>query len=178
MGGPGGARPTSRTPRRRPILRALESDRFHGWSAIVVAAGLLGAWTAWFLLARVPLYETSSVARIEAADAAHPVDAQIAGRAVRVNLVVGARVRAGDVLVELDADGERLALRGVNYFRRRFNCRRARAPGGAGACARAGPGNRGDAARDRRRGARPRRRAAGHPRGARPAARGSPRGAG
>jgi membrane fusion protein (multidrug efflux system) len=91
-------------------LRAVESDRFRSWPAIVLVAGFLGAWTAWFVLARVPLYETTAVARIEAADAVHPVDARIGGRAVRVHLVMGTPVRAGDVLVELEADVERLAL--------------------------------------------------------------------
>jgi multidrug resistance efflux pump len=34
----------------------------------------------------------------------------MAGRAVQVNLSVGSAVRAGDVLLELEADAERLAL--------------------------------------------------------------------
>jgi membrane fusion protein (multidrug efflux system) len=75
---------------------------------IAVAATFLVAWATWFLLARVPLYETSAVARIEAAGAAHPVHARIAGRTVRMNLAVDAPVRAGDVLVELEAEAERL----------------------------------------------------------------------
>jgi membrane fusion protein (multidrug efflux system) len=91
-------------------LRALEADGAFGWRAAASAAILLAAWAAWFLLARVPLYETSSVARIEAAAAAHPVDVRVPGRAVRVNLTVGARVHGGDVLVELEGDAERLAL--------------------------------------------------------------------
>lgn len=91
-------------------LRALDAERSRGWWPIAVAAVLFLAWTSWFLLARVPLYETSALARIEAAAAAHPVDARVAGRAVRVHLSVGAPVRAGDVLVELETDAERLAL--------------------------------------------------------------------
>lgn len=81
-----------------------------GWRTALVAAILLAVWAAWFLLARVPLYETSSIARVEAAAAAHPVDVRVPGRAVRVNLIVGSAVRAGDVLVELEGDAERLAL--------------------------------------------------------------------
>jgi multidrug resistance efflux pump len=65
---------------------------------------------AWFLLARIPLYDTSAAARIEALEAMHPVDARKAGRAARVNLALGAPVAAGEVLVELEADAERLAL--------------------------------------------------------------------
>jgi membrane fusion protein (multidrug efflux system) len=91
-------------------LRALESDRSRTLWPAAIAAALLAAWTAWFLFARVPLYETSASARIEAAAAAHPVEARLAGRAIRVNLTMGARVGEGDVLVELEADAERLAL--------------------------------------------------------------------
>lgn len=91
-------------------LRALESEPSRAWLSAVVVVALVAAWAGWFLLASVPLYETSSTARIEAVAAAHPVDARMAGRAVRVNLAVGRAVNAGDVLVELEADAERLAL--------------------------------------------------------------------
>src|SRR5262245_21392622 len=91
-------------------LRALESERSSGWLPVGVAAALLLAWSSWFLLATVPLYETSSNARIEAVAAAHPVDARMAGRAVSINLTVGRSVNLGDILVELEADAERLAL--------------------------------------------------------------------
>lgn len=90
--------------------RAIESERKRGWVPVLVAASLLGMWTVWFFFSRIPLYETSAAARIEATAATHPIDARMAGRAVRVNLAVGAPVRAGDVLVELEADAERLAL--------------------------------------------------------------------
>ena len=91
-------------------LRAIESERRRGWVPVAVAALLLAAWAAWFVFARVPLYETSAAARIEAAAATHPLDARMSGRTVRVNLAVGTPVRAGTVLVELEADAERLAL--------------------------------------------------------------------
>jgi membrane fusion protein (multidrug efflux system) len=91
-------------------LRALEAERSRGWLPIAVTGALFLAWAGWFVLARVPLYETSTIARIEAAAAAHPVDARVAGRAVRVHLPIGEQVRTGDVLVELEAAAERLAL--------------------------------------------------------------------
>jgi multidrug resistance efflux pump len=91
-------------------VRAIESERKRGWVPVVVAAVLLAMWSTWFLFSRIPLYETSTTARIEATAATYPIDARMAGRAVRVNLAVGAPVGAGDVLVELEADAERLAL--------------------------------------------------------------------
>jgi multidrug resistance efflux pump len=91
-------------------LRALESERSRGWRAASVATLLLLGWAGWLLLARVPLYETSTLARLEATAAAHPVDARMLGRVVSVNLTVGRIVRSGDILIELEADAERLAL--------------------------------------------------------------------
>jgi membrane fusion protein (multidrug efflux system) len=91
-------------------LRALDTDSTRAWWPAVAAAALLAGWAAWFTLARVPLYETSASARLEASASAHPVEARLAGRTMAVNLDVGARVREGDVLVELEADAERLAL--------------------------------------------------------------------
>ena len=91
-------------------LRALESERSRGWRTAAIAAVLLLGWAAWFLLSHVPLYETSTLARLEATSAAHPVDARMLGRVVSVNLTVGKIVRSGDILVELEADAERLAL--------------------------------------------------------------------
>ena len=91
-------------------VRAIESERTRGWVPVAVAAALLAMWAAWFLFSRIPLYETSASARIESTAATHPIDARMAGRVVRVNLAVGAPVRAGEILVELEADAERLAL--------------------------------------------------------------------
>jgi multidrug efflux pump subunit AcrA (membrane-fusion protein) len=85
-------------------LRALDTDSTRAWWPAVAAAALLAGWAAWFTLARVPLYETSASARLEASASAYPVEARLAGRTMAVNLDVGARVREGDVLVEVEAD--------------------------------------------------------------------------
>ena len=91
-------------------LRALDTEGGHAWLPTAIAGCLLIAWAAWFLAARIVLYETSTSARLEVAAAVHPVDARLTGRIVRVNLPVGQAVRAGDVLVELEGDAERLAV--------------------------------------------------------------------
>jgi multidrug resistance efflux pump len=91
-------------------LRALETEGRRAWIPLVVAAALLAAWTVWFVVARVALYETSTAARLEVAAAVHPIDARMTGRAVRINLAVGERVHTGDILIELEADAERLAV--------------------------------------------------------------------
>jgi multidrug resistance efflux pump/uncharacterized membrane protein (UPF0127 family) len=99
------ATPFSRT------MHSLAADRFHrSLLGILLVAALLGAWATWFFLAQVTLYEVSTTARLEVSDAAHPVEAQVAGRVQATYLVLGREVQAGDVLVELDADTQRLQL--------------------------------------------------------------------
>ncbi|HEV8658080.1 MAG TPA: HlyD family efflux transporter periplasmic adaptor subunit [Thermoanaerobaculia bacterium] len=70
----------------------------------MLIVALLAAWTMWFVLARVPVYESSLSARIEVDGAARPIDAPLAGRIVLSNLALARRVRAGDILAELDAE--------------------------------------------------------------------------
>ena len=91
-------------------LRALEAEGRHAWLATAVTVSLLIAWAVWFVAARVVLYETSTAARLETAATVHPVDARLLGRVTRINLPMGQQVRAGDVLVELEAEAERLAV--------------------------------------------------------------------
>lgn len=88
---------------------SLSSNRGSAWG-LILAVIILGLWTGWALLARISLYETSSDARLEAEHAAHPIAAPVAGRVIANHLAVGQQVRAGEVLVELDADTERLQL--------------------------------------------------------------------
>src|SRR4051794_41983926 len=91
-------------------LRSLEADSPR--RGIVVTAGALTAvWAAWFLVGRVPVYEIAESARLEVKAAAHPVAAQVDGRVLVTNLAIGREVQAGEVLVVLDAEQERLALR-------------------------------------------------------------------
>lgn len=77
------------------------------WAAVVA---LIGAWLAWFMLVNVPIYEVSQTARLEVERAARPVTTPIAGKIVRSALRLGMPVTAGDILVEFDAQGERLQL--------------------------------------------------------------------
>lgn len=92
-------------------MRSLETDGFRGVALAFICAGaLLAAWGAWFVLGRVIVYEVTDAARLEVADAVHPIDARVEGRVVATHLDLGRAVQAGDVLVELDADEERLRL--------------------------------------------------------------------
>lgn len=90
-------------------LRALASDGLRR-SVLASAALLLGAWLAWFFLARITVHEVSEEARLEVDHATSPVDAQVAGHLVVNHMVLGRQVAAGDVLAELDSTMERRRL--------------------------------------------------------------------
>ena len=96
-----------------PFRRSIASVGRDGFRAellvAVLAVAVLGGWLLWFLLAEIPLHEMSPVARIEVAGAAHHVEAPASGKVVAMAAALGRRVKAGDVLVELDATGEELA---------------------------------------------------------------------
>jgi len=84
-----------------------DASRF-GVLALVLALAALGGWVAWAIWSDVPVYATSSDARIELDSATYPIDAPLLGRVTRSALEVGKLVRRGDVVVELDARAEAL----------------------------------------------------------------------
>ncbi len=91
--------------------RFLEADDSRHVTWVLLLAGvLLVLWSCWFLLARVSVYAVSDSADLEVDRAAHPVDAEFSGRVVESNLTIGRQVQAGEVLVELDADAQKLQL--------------------------------------------------------------------
>jgi multidrug resistance efflux pump len=92
--------------------RALRADRGRGALALQLAgAAAVAAWSLWMGTARLTLYEASAAARVEAGRAVHPVDASAGGRVVSApGLRLDAAVRAGDVLVVLNTDAERIEL--------------------------------------------------------------------
>jgi multidrug resistance efflux pump len=91
--------------------RTLDADGFRGTTlGVLLVIGLLGAWGAWFIGAQVALYAVSDTARLEMSQAAHPVEAPVAGRVVATHLVLGQEVQGGDALVDLDATAQQLQL--------------------------------------------------------------------
>jgi membrane fusion protein (multidrug efflux system) len=77
---------------------------------ILLTASLLTSWAAWFCLARMTLYEVTTTARLEVARAVYLIEAPVTGRIVATRLVLGQEVQAGDVLVELETEAQRLQL--------------------------------------------------------------------
>ena len=92
-------------------LRSLRTDGFrYSISILLLAVTLLIAWAVWLGYARVARYESSDSARLEVERAIHLIQAPYAGKVVASHLVLGAQVQAGDVLLELDANPERLQI--------------------------------------------------------------------
>ena len=91
--------------------RFLESETFkRGAWGLLIAGVLLGLWVAWFFRARVAVYAVSETADLEVDRAAHPVESQYSGRVVTSTLALDREVEAGEVLIELDADMQKLQL--------------------------------------------------------------------
>src|SRR5262249_51824781 len=91
-------------------LRTIEADTTRR-SVIVFAMVLffLALWGCWFALGHVGIYAASSSARLEVDREHHPVETVVGGRIVAVHVAAGQAVKAGDVLLELDAKSERFA---------------------------------------------------------------------
>ena len=89
-------------------MRALDADGMSpALLGVILVAGLAGVWTSWLIAARVPVYQLSEVARLEM-ERIHPVASPVVGRVVSTSLVLGREVQKGDVLLEVEAEREKL----------------------------------------------------------------------
>ena len=66
---------------------------------------------AWFVWGRVAVVEVSHQARLEVQQAAHAVNASLSGTLKAAAPALGTEVKAGDLLIELDASAPKLRLR-------------------------------------------------------------------
>lgn len=95
----------------RRSLRSLNRDGFgRSIAGILVAAALLAAWMTWFLTVPVTRYAVTDQAHVEADQAIHAIQAPVEGRVVLSHLLLGREVEAGDTLVEIETDGQRLQV--------------------------------------------------------------------
>lgn len=98
------------TPFPRTV-EALRIDRFRGSLLVLtLVTVLLAGWLAWFFLATITRYEVTAAARLEIDQEATLVQAPVTARVETTNLVLGRQVRAGEILVELDSNAERLQV--------------------------------------------------------------------
>lgn len=97
---------------RRPFAKTLSflgtEERGGLGFVAVVAAALIAGWAAWMVLSRTTVYAVSDDGRLLAAGAASPIQTPVAGVIVATRLNLGAEVKAGEILVELDSSSEKL----------------------------------------------------------------------
>ena len=92
-------------------MRLLQADRgLAGRIGLVAALLITAAWALWLGLGRVGIYAVSTVARVEVAEASHPVESPVEGRIASMNLELDQLVSQGEVLVELDCETEQLQI--------------------------------------------------------------------
>src|SRR5258707_15830520 len=92
-------------------IRALNADRARGFVVGILTIGaLVTAWAVWLLIGRVTVYAVSDAARIETDQSVYPIQTLYSGRIANTHVVLGQEVRRGDVLIELDANVQRLQL--------------------------------------------------------------------
>ena len=88
-------------------LRSLRAERSLALPLSLLSVSvLLIAWLIWFLRSELPVYAASQSARLESQQAAYPVSAQVTGRVRRVVAAAGQEVKAGELLIELEATVE------------------------------------------------------------------------
>jgi multidrug resistance efflux pump len=92
-------------------MRSLANDRFSpSFLGLIIAAVILTVWTAWLVMARISVYETSDSARLEVNTSVYPIAAPVGGKVMSTNVMLNRDVQAGDVLVEFEAEDEKLRL--------------------------------------------------------------------
>jgi multidrug resistance efflux pump len=91
-------------------IRSLEAGRCRRPLLRLLAAALVFAWAAWFMLGRMWVYEVTDKAWIEVTATAHAIQAPVAGQVVELRLTMGQEVHEGDVLLRLDAEPECLMI--------------------------------------------------------------------
>jgi multidrug resistance efflux pump len=72
---------------------------------------LLVAWAYWAIRVPISLFEVTTQARLEIQSATYPIQSPDGGRVVSAYLDRGRQVQQGDVLVELEAEPEKFALK-------------------------------------------------------------------
>jgi multidrug resistance efflux pump len=92
-------------------LSFLDADERSGVGRTVLVAGLLlTLWIVWMITAQTTVYAVSDEGRLLAAGAASPIQTPVAGVIAETHLTLGAEVKAGEILVELDSSAEKLRL--------------------------------------------------------------------
>lgn len=77
---------------------------------VIIAVTILGLWIAWLVMATVSVYEISDSGRIEVDTSLYPIAVPVSGKVMAAYVTIGRDVQAGDILIEFEAEDERLRL--------------------------------------------------------------------
>jgi multidrug resistance efflux pump len=77
---------------------------------LTLTLALLTAWAIWAVRATIVRYEVSDSARLEVVGAPYIIQSDITGRLRSSALVLGRKVQAGDILLDLESREEQLSL--------------------------------------------------------------------
>ncbi len=92
-------------------LRQLDADRGQGAGWMMgLGAGVIAAWAIWGFWGELPREVQSVQARVEAVGAALPLQLRASGTVASVHGKLGERVKAGDLLLQMDDTPLRLNL--------------------------------------------------------------------
>src|SRR5688572_27889586 len=90
-------------------LRSLPNEGLVRDAVLAVFGGLMmSGWLGWAALSRMAVYVATPQARIEVDRMTHPVDSPVSGRIVKLDMTLGRKVEAGDVLAELEVKPQEL----------------------------------------------------------------------
>lgn len=91
--------------------RSLAQDSARYALVIWLISGLLlSLWLSWLFFARITLYEISGKARLEVNHSAYPIAAVVAGKVIAISTALGQQVQAGEILLILDSQNQKLRL--------------------------------------------------------------------
>jgi multidrug resistance efflux pump len=97
-----------RTPFKKTLAFLSSEERTRSWRLVAATTLLVSAWGLWLGGSKTTVYAVSDEGRLLAAGAASPVQTSVPGVVTATDVVLGAEVKAGAVLVELDTSAERL----------------------------------------------------------------------
>lgn len=87
------------------------ADRFQRTLVLpTTLGGVIAIWCGWFVFARIERYEVSNSTRLEIDQGSFVVQSPTSGWVISTPLVLGQAVEAGDMLVQLDSNRQRLQL--------------------------------------------------------------------
>lgn len=105
-------------------MRSIQGDGGRGslgWFIVIV--GFFAVWLIWFLFAQVPIYQSSSEARLEVSGSVYPVQTATGGKVTANYMELGRQVREGEILLELDSLVQHLETEELEAERRLLETR-------------------------------------------------------